>query len=70
MGGACLRAPPPRRALVVLVLAAALAAGAAPARADRQMDPELRAVVKQAIETTRCDGHRVRFGWEVFVNRQ
>jgi soluble lytic murein transglycosylase-like protein len=70
MGGACLRAPPPRRALAVFVLAAALTAGAAPARADRQMDPELRAVVKQAIETARCDDHPDRFGEEVFFKLQ
>jgi hypothetical protein len=70
MGGACLRTPAPSRAPAVFVLAVVLAAGAAPARADRQMDPELRAVVKQAIETTRCGDHPDRFGEEVFFKLQ
>ena len=53
--------------LGALALALALAA---PARADRQQDPELRAVLEQAIATTRCDGHDDRFGEEVFFKLQ
>jgi soluble lytic murein transglycosylase-like protein len=52
---------------------ALLAAGlflARPACADQQQDPELRAVVQQAIETTRCDGQPDRFGEEVFFKLQ
>ena len=44
----------------------ALLAFSAPARADRQQDPELRAVLEHALATTRCDGHDDRFGSEVF----
>jgi soluble lytic murein transglycosylase-like protein len=41
--------------VVQVVIAVLLAvAGAAPAHADRQMDPELRGVVAAAIEPTRC----------------
>jgi soluble lytic murein transglycosylase-like protein len=43
---------------------------APPARADRQLDPELRTVVQQAVDTTRCDGHPDRFGEEVFFRLQ
>jgi hypothetical protein len=57
-------------ALLAAVLAAALALRAAPARADRQEDPGLRAVIEQAIATTRCDGHDDRFGEEVFFKLQ
>jgi soluble lytic murein transglycosylase-like protein len=70
MPGPCHRALGFRRALAALALAAALGAGAPAARADRQMDPELRAVVQQAIETTRCDDHPDRFGEEVFFRLQ
>jgi soluble lytic murein transglycosylase-like protein len=70
MSGPCHRALGFRRALAALALAAALGAGAPAARADRQMDPELRAVVQQAIETTRCDDHPDRFGEEVFFRLQ
>ncbi|MCX7058774.1 MAG: transglycosylase SLT domain-containing protein [Proteobacteria bacterium] len=45
---------------------AALLALAAPAWADQQQDPELRAVLEHALATTRCDGHGDRFGGEVF----
>lgn len=41
-----------------------------PARADQQQDPELRAVIQQAIETTRCDDQPDRFGEEVFFKLQ
>ena len=46
---------------------AALLALAAPAWADQQQDPELRAVLEHALATTRCDGHGDRFGGEVFL---
>jgi soluble lytic murein transglycosylase-like protein len=52
-----------------LVLAAALIWPLA-ARADRQMDPELRAVVQDAIDTSRCNDHDDRFGQEVFFKLQ
>jgi hypothetical protein len=52
------------------VLAVALATVALPARADRQEDPALRAVLEQAISSTRCDGHDDRFGGEVFFKLQ
>jgi soluble lytic murein transglycosylase-like protein len=67
---------PARRALRPLAALAAVAVlgaglGLAPcARADRQMDPELRTVVQQAIDTTRCDDHPDRFGEEVFFKLQ
>jgi soluble lytic murein transglycosylase-like protein len=54
-------------------LAAAVAVGAAlaaPARADRQQDPELRGVLERAIATTRCDGQADGFGEEVFFKLQ
>jgi hypothetical protein len=56
-----------RRRLAALTLALA---AAAPAHADRQRDPELRAVLEQAIATTRCDGHDDGFGEEVFFKLQ
>ena len=43
---------------------------ALPAFADRQMDPELRGVVQEAIDTARCDGHDDHFGQEVFFKLQ
>jgi soluble lytic murein transglycosylase-like protein len=52
---------------------AALIAGAALAplaHADRQLDPELRAVIQQAIAEPRCDPHDERFGVEVFLKLQ
>jgi len=52
-------------------LACALAlAFAVPAHADRQMDPELRAVVQQAIGEAECDAHAERFEEEVFLKLQ
>lgn len=59
-----------RLRLWATVLAVGLAAGAAPARADRQQDPALRAVLQQAIVATRCDDHADRFGAEVFFKLQ
>ena len=56
-----------RRLLGALALGAALTA---PAHADRQEDPGLRAVVAEAIATTRCDGQADRFGEEVFFKLQ
>jgi hypothetical protein len=53
-----------RTAAIGLGLAALLLA--APARADQQQDPELRAVLEHALATTRCDEHADRFGGEVF----
>jgi len=45
--------------------------GLAPrAEADQQQDPALKAVVEQAIATTRCDGQQDRFGEEVFFKLQ
>jgi soluble lytic murein transglycosylase-like protein len=55
------------------IAAAALALGlalAAPAHADRQMDPELRAVVQQAIAESRCDVEDERFNFDVFQKLQ
>jgi soluble lytic murein transglycosylase-like protein len=49
---------------LVLTLAAAFAAPAA--HADRQMDPELGAVLRQAIVDTRCDDNPDHFDEEVF----
>ena len=54
-------------------LAALLLAGlflAPLARADRQMDPELRAVMQAAIAEPSCDPHDERFGEEVFRKLQ
>jgi membrane-bound lytic murein transglycosylase MltF len=48
------------------LLVAVLCAAAPAARADHQEDPGLRAVLEQAIASTRCDGHDDRFGSEVF----
>lgn len=62
-------ARPPRRAAAALALVASLALGG-PARADRQQDPELRAILAEAIATTRCDGHGDPFGEEVFFKLQ
>ncbi len=59
----------PRARCLLGALAVGLAL-AAPARADRQEDPELRAILEQAIATTRCDGHDDRFGEEVFFKLQ
>ena len=59
-----------RRILAALALVAALGAGAAPAHADRQMDPGLGALLQQAIAATRCDGHADGFGEEVFFKLQ
>jgi membrane-bound lytic murein transglycosylase MltF len=56
-----------RALLVALVLGSACAAAA---RADRQQDPELRAILEQAIASTRCDEHQDRFGEEVFFKLQ
>ena len=54
-----------------LVLAGATLCGAALcARADRQMDPELRVVMQAAIDSTRCDDHADGFGEEVFFKLQ
>ena len=56
-----------RPRLLRATLAGALLCAMAPvARADRQEDPGLRAVLEQAIASTRCDGHDDRFGSEVF----
>jgi membrane-bound lytic murein transglycosylase MltF len=55
------------RLLATIALGAALAA---PAYADRQEDPELRAVVAQAVAETSCDGHEDHFGEEVFFKLQ
>ncbi|MBS0373368.1 MAG: lytic transglycosylase domain-containing protein [Proteobacteria bacterium] len=73
----CNRAAPAEHArrrpspLAAAALAASLALLAAPpTRADRQEDPGLRAVVEEAIATTRCDGHDDRFGEEVFFKLQ
>ena len=53
------------------VLLALVACGlAAPARADRQMDPELRAVVQAAIAEPRCEAADEPFGEEVFRKLQ
>jgi soluble lytic murein transglycosylase-like protein len=62
-------APPALRRLAALALVLGVAL-AAPARADRQQDPELRAILEQAIATTRCDGHGDGFGEEVFFKLQ
>jgi membrane-bound lytic murein transglycosylase MltF len=56
-----------RRVLAALAVGAALAA---PAHADRQEDPALRAILEQAIASTRCDDHDDRFGEEVFFKLQ
>jgi hypothetical protein len=48
------------------LLAALLCTMAPAARADRQEDPGLRAVLERAIASTRCDGHGDGFGSEVF----
>lgn len=56
-----------RRLLAALALGAALAS---PAHADRQEDPELRAVVEEAIATTDCSGQQDHFGEEVFFKLQ
>src|SRR5450631_1992525 len=58
-----------RRALAELATLALLGL-ALPAHADRQMDPELRAVVQQAIGEARCDPREERFGREVFFKLQ
>ena len=64
-----MHAPRTRRWLISLAAGAALAAGV-PARADRQMDPELKTVVQQAIAEAKCDPHDERFGVEVFLKLQ
>ncbi len=61
--------PAPGARIWLLALALALAA-ALPARADRQMDPELRAVVQQAITEAKCNVNDERFGEEVFLKLQ
>ncbi len=58
-----------RAALAALALAAVLG-GAPAARADRQMDPELRGVVQQAIAEPRCELDDERFGIDVFLKLQ
>jgi len=51
--------------------ALALALACVPcARADQQMDPELRAVVQHAIGESRCEIEDDRFGIEVFLKLQ
>jgi len=57
------------RAAAGVLLAAGLGLSL-PACADQQQDPELRAVVQQAIATTRCDDQPDRFGEEVFFKLQ
>jgi hypothetical protein len=57
------------RTLGILALVAGLTT-LSPARADRQMDPELRGVVKQAIAEAECDAHAERFEEEVFLKLQ
>jgi len=54
------------RPVVAKALLAVLLSIATPARADRQEDPGLRAVLQQAIAATRCDGHGDQYGGEVF----
>lgn len=62
--------PGTRRAHALLAALALGAAFAAPVHADRQQDPELRAILEQAIGSTRCDDHPDRFGEEVFFKLQ
>ncbi len=57
-----------RAAALLLVLAGLLLAPLA--RADRQMDPGLKAVVQAAIAEPSCDPHDERFGEEVFRKLQ
>lgn len=45
---------PPRSALRTLALALLLALGTSAARADQQLDPELREVVSRAISEAQC----------------
>ena len=54
----------------VVLVGAALCGAPRYAHADRQMDPELRAVVQAAIDSTRCDDHADGFGEEVFFKLQ
>ena len=54
------------RQVLALLLGALLCTAAPTAHADRQEDAGLRAVLEQAIASTRCDGHDDRFGSEVF----
>jgi len=56
----------PARAVARSALLAVLLCTAAVARADRQEDPGLRAVLEQAIASTECDGHADHYGSEVF----
>ena len=58
-----------RGLLAVLALGAAIAM-AGGARADRQQDAGLGAVLEAAIAATRCDGHDDRYGEEVFFKLQ
>ena len=63
---------PVRAARAGSLVLACVALCAAPrlVHADRQMDPELRAVVQTAIDATRCDDHADGFGEEVFFKLQ
>jgi soluble lytic murein transglycosylase-like protein len=56
--------------ILALVLGLAAAAAAPPLHADGQTDPELRAILEQAIAATRCDDQPDRFGAEVFLKLQ
>lgn len=57
-----------RALAAVLLIGCAFAA--APARADRQMDPELGGVLRAAITDTGCDDHPDHFDEEVFFKLQ
>ncbi|HKC15461.1 MAG TPA: lytic transglycosylase domain-containing protein [Steroidobacteraceae bacterium] len=50
--------PVPAFALLALLLAPAIRGGAAPGAAGAQRDPELRAVVQQAIQSAQCFGNQ------------
>jgi soluble lytic murein transglycosylase-like protein len=57
-----------RRLALLPVLLAVATLPAAPARADRQMDPELRGVLAEVIETSRCFEDRYeRAVWFAFM---
>jgi hypothetical protein len=64
------RAAAAARALGLVLACVALGGAPRPAHADRQMDPELRAIVQGAIDATRCDDHADGYGEEVFFRLQ
>ena len=59
-----------RRVRFAPLLASVALLAATPAQANQQRDPELGAILRTAIDSTRCDEHADRFGEEVFFKLQ